>query len=258
MRRRWRLRLSTTRDCLPTLTSSRKVFLQLTHGFDTVLIDEAAQANEMATLIPFLHGARRCVLVGDPQQLRPRHLEMPQQVSSSVRSLNASPSSVPRRCCSPCSTAPDSSFPARSSTRADSWTLHVLSNEGQNRISKRSRGSARIAFLTRTVSRSGQPPTRSSTTSRPSWSFATTRSSIRCSETARARARRARCRLSPCTEQVTVIRKAFEQRRRGRGVATRVQINTIDGYRARSDVIIFSTVRGSGDGGIGFLSDSAA
>jgi senataxin len=48
-----------------TLTSSsRRVFRQLTHGFDTVLIDEAAQANEVATLIPFLHGARRCVLVG--------------------------------------------------------------------------------------------------------------------------------------------------------------------------------------------------
>ena len=71
-----------------TLTSSsRKVFRQLTHGFDTVLIDEAAQANEMATLIPFLHGARRCVLVGDPQQLPSTVISKHAQQVSFQRSL---------------------------------------------------------------------------------------------------------------------------------------------------------------------------
>ena len=34
-------------------------------------IDEAAQATEPAILIPLATGAQRCVLVGDPQQLRP-------------------------------------------------------------------------------------------------------------------------------------------------------------------------------------------
>lgn len=121
-----------------TLTSSsRRVFRQLTHGFDTVLIDEAAQANEVgrtcvddfsrfvlghhqfsfflprqeeptgvshfhmfctrasssrlyttvATLIPFLHGARRCVLVGDPQQLPATVLSGAAQNVSFQRSL---------------------------------------------------------------------------------------------------------------------------------------------------------------------------
>ncbi|GJQ11414.1 hypothetical protein GpartN1_g3205.t1 [Galdieria partita] len=37
--------------------------------FDTVIIDEAAQATEPACLIPFLFHIKRCVLVGDPQQL---------------------------------------------------------------------------------------------------------------------------------------------------------------------------------------------
>ncbi|KAA8493670.1 putative ATP-dependent helicase [Porphyridium purpureum] len=37
--------------------------------FDTVIIDEAAQATEMSSLIPVSLGASRCVLVGDPQQL---------------------------------------------------------------------------------------------------------------------------------------------------------------------------------------------
>jgi len=37
--------------------------------FETVVIDEAAQATEPACLIPLVLGALRCLLVGDPQQL---------------------------------------------------------------------------------------------------------------------------------------------------------------------------------------------
>jgi hypothetical protein len=39
--------------------------------FETVIIDEAGQAVEPSTLVPLRHGAQRCVLVGDPQQLPP-------------------------------------------------------------------------------------------------------------------------------------------------------------------------------------------
>ncbi|KAL2895844.1 putative ATP-dependent helicase C29A10.10c [Bienertia sinuspersici] len=53
-----------------TLSSSgRKLFSRLTHGFDMVVIDEAAQASEVGILPPLALGAARCVLVGDPQQL---------------------------------------------------------------------------------------------------------------------------------------------------------------------------------------------
>ncbi|KAJ0987929.1 hypothetical protein J5N97_006285 [Dioscorea zingiberensis] len=50
-------------------SSGRKLFSRLTHGFDMVVIDEAAQASEVAVLPPLALGATRCVLVGDPQQL---------------------------------------------------------------------------------------------------------------------------------------------------------------------------------------------
>ncbi|XP_042377228.1 probable helicase DDB_G0274399 [Zingiber officinale] len=50
-------------------SSGRKIFSRLTHGFDMVVIDEAAQASEVAILPPLSLGAARCVLVGDPQQL---------------------------------------------------------------------------------------------------------------------------------------------------------------------------------------------
>lgn len=39
--------------------------------FETVVIDEAAQAIEIATLIPLRYGCKTCILVGDPQQLPP-------------------------------------------------------------------------------------------------------------------------------------------------------------------------------------------
>lgn len=37
--------------------------------FDTVIVDEAAQATETSTLIPMTLGASRCILIGDPNQL---------------------------------------------------------------------------------------------------------------------------------------------------------------------------------------------
>lgn len=38
-------------------------------SFPVVIIDEAAQATELATLIPLQYGCRRCILAGDPRQL---------------------------------------------------------------------------------------------------------------------------------------------------------------------------------------------
>ena len=41
------------------------------YTFDTVVIDEAAQAVELSALIPLRYECRRCILVGDPKQLPP-------------------------------------------------------------------------------------------------------------------------------------------------------------------------------------------
>jgi len=42
---------------------------QVLGGFGMVLLDEAAQAGEISSLVPMAHGARLVVLVGDPKQL---------------------------------------------------------------------------------------------------------------------------------------------------------------------------------------------
>lgn len=39
--------------------------------FDLIIVDEAAQAIELSSLIPLKNGVAHCVMVGDPQQLPP-------------------------------------------------------------------------------------------------------------------------------------------------------------------------------------------
>lgn len=52
--------------------------------FDMMVIDEAAQAIELSSLIPLKYGCSKCVMVGDPQQLPPT------VISQDVRLLHSS------------------------------------------------------------------------------------------------------------------------------------------------------------------------
>ncbi|CAD7945195.1 unnamed protein product [Amoebophrya sp. A25] len=51
-----------------SVAGSRDV-LNFGHAFESVIIDEAAQGVEVATLVPLVTGCKRLVLVGDPKQL---------------------------------------------------------------------------------------------------------------------------------------------------------------------------------------------
>lgn len=55
--------------CCTLSSAGRDDFSLLTHGFESILIDEAAQAVELSTLIPLKYDVKRCILVGDPAQL---------------------------------------------------------------------------------------------------------------------------------------------------------------------------------------------
>jgi senataxin len=62
--------LSNARIVCSTLSAcGTDVFKTIDHGFETVVIDESTQAVELTTLIPLQFQCRRCILVGDPQQL---------------------------------------------------------------------------------------------------------------------------------------------------------------------------------------------
>ncbi|GMM56550.1 hypothetical protein DAKH74_031660 [Maudiozyma humilis] len=57
--------------CSTLSGSAHDVLATLGIRFDTVVIDEACQCTELSSMIPLRYGAKRCIMVGDPNQLPP-------------------------------------------------------------------------------------------------------------------------------------------------------------------------------------------
>ena len=57
--------------CATLSGSGHDMFQNMNIEFETVIIDEAAQCVELSSLIPLKYGCVKCVLVGDPKQLPP-------------------------------------------------------------------------------------------------------------------------------------------------------------------------------------------
>lgn len=57
--------------CATLSGSGHEMFQALSIEFETVIVDEAAQCVEMSALIPLKYGCAKCILVGDPKQLPP-------------------------------------------------------------------------------------------------------------------------------------------------------------------------------------------
>ncbi|KAK3905016.1 SEN1 N terminal-domain-containing protein [Staphylotrichum tortipilum] len=57
--------------CATLSGSGHEMFKNLNVEFETVIIDEAAQCVELSALIPLKYGCSKCILVGDPKQLPP-------------------------------------------------------------------------------------------------------------------------------------------------------------------------------------------
>ncbi|KDN35153.1 hypothetical protein RSAG8_11841, partial [Rhizoctonia solani AG-8 WAC10335] len=70
-RRKFRHEVLTEADVICSTLSGAGHEVLEPFEFETVVIDEAAQAIEIATLIPLRYGCKTCILVGDPQQLPP-------------------------------------------------------------------------------------------------------------------------------------------------------------------------------------------
>ncbi|SCV04833.1 LANO_0G12794g1_1 [Lachancea nothofagi CBS 11611] len=72
-RRRAQSRILAESDviCSTLSGSAHDILASLGVKFDTVIIDEACQCTELSTIIPLRYGAKRCIMVGDPNQLPP-------------------------------------------------------------------------------------------------------------------------------------------------------------------------------------------
>ena len=72
-RRRAQLKILANSDiiCSTLSGAAHDVLSSLGIKFDTVIIDEACQCTELSSIIPLRYGCKRCIMVGDPNQLPP-------------------------------------------------------------------------------------------------------------------------------------------------------------------------------------------
>ncbi|KAG6955672.1 hypothetical protein JG687_00011057 [Phytophthora cactorum] len=157
-------------------------FSELKHGFDALIIDEAAQAVELSTLVPIRERVARVVLVGDPKQLP---ATVKSVVAAKAREEDMNGSKYNRVEAAFCVSLCQNMFETCADVRNNKWS---------------------VGFV------------------------------------------------SPYKEQVRVLRQ--EIARSGIPASVSIEVNTVDGFQGREkDVIVFSCVRSSKRGGIGFLRD---
>ncbi|KAI8603170.1 AAA domain-containing protein [Dissophora ornata] len=226
--------------------------------FETVIIDEAAQSVEISSLIPLKYGCKRCILVGDPNQLPPTVISQlaakyAYNQSLFVRIQSLAPTSVHLLSIQYRMHPDISAFPSRefyktllkdgpdmaNKTRAE-WHRNPITSpyrffdvhEGREQIG---------------LSHSQHNPVEAEAAaalleglcnSNPSLNFF----------------RRVGV-ISPYKQQVRTLREYF-QRTFNKEILEAVDFNTVDGFQGQEkDIIIFSCVRASTRGSVGFLAD---
>ncbi|RLN80507.1 hypothetical protein BBJ28_00010096, partial [Nothophytophthora sp. Chile5] len=234
-------------------------FSELKRGFDALIIDEAAQAVELSTLVPIRERVARVVLVGDPKQL-------PATVKSVVAANARYDRSLFERIAE--------SGVAPSMLRVQ-YRMHPFLREFP---SKRFYGGMltdgpsvmeRVQkvcpavyahtsfqpFLLYDIENSREEDMNGSKYNRTEAAFCVSLCQTMFETCADVRKNKWNVGfVSPYKEQVRVLRQ--EITRSGIPSNVSVEVNTVDGFQGREkDVIVFSCVRASRRGGIGFLRD---
>ncbi|KAJ9064739.1 DEAD-box type RNA helicase, variant 2 [Entomophthora muscae] len=227
--------------------------------FDTVIIDEAAQSVELASLIPLRFGCRRCIMIGDPHQLPPTVMSLAATKygynnSLFARMFNQSNGTahllnVQYRMHPAISQLPSTLFykgrlldaPGLAESKAAPWHASPLFPP----------------YHFYDVSEGGDTSNR----------FHSRENTAEC-EAACAIVRRLCYEfpevdfkgriavISPYKGQISQMKLAFA-RKFGSGISKTVEFNTIDGFQGQEkDIVIFSCVRAGAAADIGFLSDA--
>ena len=246
---------------LTTLGTAGSKALESSAKFEVVIIDEAAQSVEPATLPALQLGSSHAILVGDPQQLPATIFSVSGKTTKYDRSLfqrleeaghpvhmlntqyrmHPEISDFPRRIFykgalydGPNVLKPDYGQPLIPSIRLQLpffrpfTILDLESSEERGGTSLSNSAEANFALhLYNSLN-------------------AITNGEVFKSKVAI---------ISPYSQQVALLRRTFGVAF-GDGFESRIEINTVDGFQGReSNIVIFSAVRAAGSKGIGFLSD---
>lgn len=244
--------------CATLSGSGHDMFQALNIEFETVIIDEAAQCVEMSSLIPLKYGCVKCVMVGDPKQLPPtvfskEAAKFQYEQSLFVRMQNNFADEV-HLLDTQYRMHPDISvFPSR--TFYDGL---LKDGEGMTGLRQRPWHASALLAPYRFFDVQGQHQ------SAPKGHSLINLAEI---EVAMALFERLTADFSdyefngrvgiitPYKSQLRMLKDRFSQRF-GNGIFDVVEFNTTDAFQGReSEIIIFSCVRASPAGGIGFLQD---
>ncbi|WPG97554.1 Hypothetical protein R9X50_00033100 [Acrodontium crateriforme] len=244
--------------CATLSGSGHDMFRTLNIEFETVIIDEAAQCVEMSSLIPLKYGCVKCIMVGDPKQLPPtvfskEAAKFQYEQSLFVRMQNNSPNEVhlldtQYRMHPDISVFPSQTFydgllkdgPGMAALRKQSWHSSALlapyrffDVKGQHQTAKTGHSLVNHNEIEIAMALFNRL-----TTDFKSYDF-NGRIGI----------------ITPYKSQLKELKATFS-RRYGNEIFDIVEFNTTDAFQGReSEVIIFSCVRASPAGGIGFLQD---
>lgn len=242
-----------------TLSGSAHDFLaNLSMKFDQVIIDEACQCVELSAIIPLRYGCKRCIMVGDPNQLPPTVLSQAAasfnyEQSLFVRMQKCHPESVylldvQYRMHPSISKFPSSEFyfsrlkdgDGMASKTSRPWHtdyplspyrfFDIVGKHQQNEISRSLFNYAEAQVALELVDKLIQilPQTEFSG-----------RIGI----------------ISPYKEQIRTLKDVFK-RKYGHSILSEIDFNTVDGFQGQEkEIIIMSCVRASESGNVGFLSD---
>ncbi|CUM48614.1 uncharacterized protein AC631_04849 [Debaryomyces fabryi] len=242
-----------------TLSGSAHDFLaNMSMKFDQVIIDEACQCVELSAIIPLRYGCKKCIMVGDPNQLPPTVLSQAAasfnyEQSLFVRMQKMYPESVylldvQYRMHPEISKFPSSEFyfsrlhdgDGMAAKNSRPWHqdyplspymfFDIVGKHQQNELSRSLFNYAEAQVALELVDKLIEilPLTEFSG-----------RIGI----------------ISPYKEQIRTLKDVFK-RKYGHSILSEIDFNTVDGFQGQEkEIIIMSCVRASDSGNVGFLSD---
>lgn len=236
-------------------------FNSLKRGFDALIIDEAAQAVELSTLVPLRERVARVVLVGDPKQL-----------PATVKSVAAARARYDRSLFERIADSGVAPSMLRVQYRMHPFLREFPSKRFYNGLL--TDGPSVMERVQRTCSRIytstcfqpfllyDLPNSREEDVNGSKWNRGEAQFCVQLCESMFNMCADVRMHkwsvgfVSPYREQVNALRRELSRSSSSFSSTLSVEVNTVDGFQGREkDVIIFSCVRSSHRGGIGFLRD---
>lgn len=251
--------LSEAQIICSTLSGSAHDFLaSMSMKFDQVIIDEACQCVELSAIIPLRYGCKKCIMVGDPNQLPPTVLSQKAasfnyEESLFVRMQRSNPESVylldvQYRMHPEISRFPSAQFyrskladgqgMLAKNTRPWHQTYPMTPYRFFDIVSRHQQNERSRSFFNAQEARVALELVEKLMDVLPSDDFKG-RIGI----------------ISPYKEQIRSLRDVF-QRKFGSTILNEIDFNTVDGFQGQEkEIIIMSCVRASETGSVGFLSD---